>query len=141
MDVTATHWPQYQIVDEAFQGVLNSKSAADVARFQAKTYAQSQVTQAQSQKDTMMREAEAYAKQMVDGATGEASRFTLVYQQFENAPDVTRWNVYAEAVKSVSAAATRVLFVEPGQKTILTIDPPQFDAGAAAQPGQPAQGR
>jgi membrane protease subunit HflK len=127
-DVVATHWPSYQSVDEAFQSVLNAKSGADVVKFQANAYAQSAITQANSQKETMVREAEAYAKQMADQATGEASRFTQVYTQFEKAPDVTRWNVYADAVHTVSAAATRLLFVEPGQKTILTVDPPQFDA-------------
>ena len=89
----------------------------------------------------MVREAEAYAKQIIDAATGEASRFQLVFQQFQKAPDVTRWNVYAEAVKSVSSAATRVLFVQPGQKTILTIDPPVFDAAQSATAGQPPSGR
>jgi membrane protease subunit HflK len=143
-DVVATHWPSYQAVDMAFQSVLTAKSGADVARFQAQTYAQSAITAAQSQKETMVREAEAYAKQMTNQAAGEANRFTQVYEQFEKAPDVTKWNVYADAVQTVSAAATRMMFVEPGQKTIVTLDPPVFDAsqvptGQAGQPGQPTR--
>jgi membrane protease subunit HflK len=137
-DVVATHWPSYQRVDEAFQSVLNAKSGADVVKFQANAYAQSAITQANSQKETMVREAEAYAKQITDQATGEASRFTQVYTQFQNAPDVTRWNVYADAAHTVSAAATRIYFVEPGQKTIITLDPPQFDA-SQVQTGQGGQ--
>ena len=82
-DVVATHWPSYQQVDLAFQSVLNAKSGADVAKFQANAYAQTAITQANSQKETMVREAEAYAKQMTDHATGEASRFTQVYTQFQ----------------------------------------------------------
>ena len=41
---------------------------------------------------------------------------------------MTRWNLYTDAARTVSAAATRIYFVEPGQKTILTLDPPVFDA-------------
>ncbi len=128
VSVVATHWPQYQMVDDAFQSVLKARSDADSARNVAKSYANTAVTQAKSQQDTMMQEAGAYAKQVVDNATGEANRFTQVFAQYQKAPDVTRWNVYAEAVKSVSGNATRMVFGEPGQKTILTLDPPQFDA-------------
>ena len=77
----------------------------------------------------MLKDADAYAKQVTDEAQGEANRFQQVYAQYEKAPEITRWNVFADAVRSVSGNAKRILFVQPGQKTILTIDPPTFDAG------------
>ncbi|HUO07096.1 MAG TPA: protease modulator HflK [Phycisphaerae bacterium] len=129
VDVTGTRWPQYQMVNDAFQSVLRSKSEADGARFAAQSRAEAAKTQATSQRETMLRDAEAYAKQVTDEAQGEANRFSQVYAQYQKAPDVTRWNVFAEAAKSVSTNAKRILFVQPGQKTILTIDPPTFDAG------------
>jgi membrane protease subunit HflK len=129
VDPTGTRWPQYQTVNEAFQSVLKAKSDREIAISAAQSRADNAKTQAMGQRETMLKDAEAYAKQVTDEAQGEANRFNLVYQQYQNAPDVTRWNVFADAVTSVSGAAKRILFVQPGQKTILTIDPPVFDAG------------
>jgi membrane protease subunit HflK len=129
VEPTATHWPQYQMVDDAFQSVLRSKSDADSARYAAHSYADAAHNQAVAQQQTTIREAEAYQKQVTDEAQGEANRFSQVYAQYEKAPDVTRWNIFAEAAKDVSTNAKRIMFVQPGEKTILTIDPPQFDAG------------
>ena len=129
VDPTGTRWPQYQTVNDAFQSVLKAKSDREIAISGAQSRAEAAKTQATSQAETMLKNAEAYAKQVTDEAQGEANRFTQVYQQYENTPDVTRWNVFADAVNSVSGNAKRIMFVQPGQKTILTIDPQTFDAG------------
>jgi membrane protease subunit HflK len=129
VDVTASHWPQFQMVNDAFQSVQGAKSYADSTRFAAQGDAQAAHTQAVAQQETMIREAEAYAKQVTDEAQGEANQFSQIYAQYQKAPDVTRWNVFAEAAKNVSGNAKRIMFVQRGQRTILTIEPPTFDAG------------
>ncbi|MGN6370197.1 MAG: protease modulator HflK [Phycisphaerae bacterium] len=129
VDITGKSWPKYQRVDDAFQSVLRSKSEADSARYAAQSKAEADRLQATAQRETMISDAQAYAKQVTDEAQGEANRFSQVYAQYVKAPDVTRWNIFAEAAKSVSSNAKRIMFVQPGQKTILMIDPPTFDAG------------
>lgn len=122
-------WPQYAIVDQAFQNLIAARSQKDIFINQAKQQAQSEITQADSQALTMKRDAEAYAQRVSDEAKGEASRFSQVLEQYQNAPDVTRWNVYVEAVGAVSGQANRIMFVQPKQSSVLVIDPPSFDAG------------
>ncbi len=129
VDVTGTRWPQYQMVNDAFQSVLKSKSDAEGARYAAQSRAEASRTQATAQRETMLKDSDAYAKQVTDEAQGEANRFQQVYAQYDKAPEITRWNVFADAVRSVSGNAKRIMFVQPGQKTILSIDPPTFDAG------------
>ncbi len=129
VDPTGVRWPQYQMVNDAFQSVLKAKSDAESARYAAQTQAEGDHTRATAERETMLKNADAYAKQVTDEAQGEANRFQQVYAQYEKAPEITRWNVFADAVRSVSGNAKRILFVQPGQKTILTIDPPTFDAG------------
>jgi modulator of FtsH protease HflK len=129
VDVTGNRWPQFEVVDQAFQGVLKARSDQQILVAQANQQADAARTQAESQRDTMIRDAQAYSQRVTDEARGESSRFAQVLEQFQNAPDVTRWNVYVEAVRSITGNANRIMFVQPGQKATLMIDAPQFDAG------------
>ena len=49
--------------------------------------------------------------------------------QFDKSPDVTRWNVFIDAVRTVASASRRIIFAAPGQKTYIQVDPPQAEAG------------
>ncbi len=131
-------------VKSAFDQVIQAKAGLDTAKSQAEAESNATVTRAQGQVNTLQVDAQTYKKQTTEAARGEADRFNEIMVQFRNAPDVTRWNVFVDAVRSVSGNAKRMVFAQPGQKTILTVDPPQYDpnqvqpSGASGQ-GQPRQ--
>ncbi|MCL2639359.1 MAG: protease modulator HflK [Phycisphaerales bacterium] len=114
-------------VKEAFNNVGRARADAEALRVQGKSAADAARTSAIAQKTTLILDAQSYREQVVNAARGEADRFKQVLDQHEHSPDVTRWNLYVDAVKAVTTNAARIFFAVPGQRTIITIDPPQFD--------------
>ncbi|MCL2648140.1 MAG: protease modulator HflK [Phycisphaerales bacterium] len=129
VDLVAARPPDY--VKEAFNNVGRARAEAEALRVQGETAANTAKTQATAQQTTLILEAQAYREQVVNAAKGEADRFKQVFEQYEHSPDVTKWNLYVDAVKAVAGSAARIFFAVPGQRTIVTIDPPQFDANQA----------
>jgi membrane protease subunit HflK len=127
VDLVEARPPQY--VAAAFEQVTQERANMVRTTAQAQADANAVKTQAESARLTMVGSAEAYKKQVVEAAKGEASRFAQVWEQYKQAPDVTLFNLHSDAIRAVAAAANRVMFVQPGQQATLTIDPPQFDAG------------
>jgi membrane protease subunit HflK len=122
-------------VRRAFDEVVQARAGRDTAISRAQADADAAVTRAKGQQTTLIVDAEAYRKVTVEAARGETNRFREVMVQYNNAPDVTRWNVFVDAARTVSANARRIVFAQPGQRTVLTVEPPQFDPGQ----GQPRQ--
>ena len=59
-----------------------------------------------------MLQAEGYALDRVNRALGEATRFSAVYDEYRQAPDVTRRRLYLETMQRILPAMGRKLFVE-----------------------------
>jgi modulator of FtsH protease HflK len=114
-------------VKPAFDQVFQARSEMQRTTLVAQANYDSARTQAGAQAANMIQDANAYRSQTVNAAKGEAERFNQVFEQYEKAPDVTRWNVYVDAVKSVSTNANRIVYGQPGQHVWLQLDPPQFD--------------
>jgi membrane protease subunit HflK len=130
VDVTAARPPT--LVQPAFDQVFKARSERESAKIRAEADANGMVVNAQADQATQLQQAEAYRSQTVDAAKGEASRFSQIYEQYKVAPDITSWSVYVDAVKAVSSSATRLMIARPGQHVTMSIDPPTFDAAAAA---------
>mgnify|MGYP006165549223 CR=1 FL=1 len=54
-------------------------------------------------------ESEAYRAQVVNAASGEASRFLSVYQEYVKAPEVTRKRMYLETMEKVLGGMNKVI--------------------------------
>jgi membrane protease subunit HflK len=119
-------------VKTAFEAVTQARAQAEIAGAQARATANTAVIDARAQKTTQIRDAEAYRDQVVAAAKGEAGRFAKIFQEYQNAPDVTRWNLYIDAIAPISANADRIVFAQPGQHIWLTIEPPKYDASKSA---------
>ena len=98
-DVTAARQDEQRLVNEA------------------ETYANRVVPEAEGSAARVVLEAKAYLEQTVADAKGQTSRFNQVYEQYKNAPAVTRERLYLETMERVLGGM---------QKTILDV------AGAAA---------
>ncbi|MDQ6990911.1 MAG: HflK protein, partial [Mariprofundaceae bacterium] len=57
----------------------------------------------------MVLDAEAYQKEVVDHAEGEANRFNSILAAYKLSPEVTRKRMYLETMESVLAKADKVI--------------------------------
>jgi len=116
-----------------YNDLINQRARADTVRNNARADAESATNKAKGEMTTLIVNAQQYAQTTVRAAEGEAARFSQILEQYNNAPDITRFNVFADAVRSVAGSAKRIIFARPGQPTTIVVDPAQIDTGQ----GQP----
>ena len=63
----------------------------------------------------MSQEAQAYRSEVVNRATGDADRFTQIYESYRNAKDVTTQRIYLETLDDVLKNANKVILEEGGK--------------------------
>lgn len=96
-------------VREAFFDV--NAAQQDLVRLQneAETYASRVVPEARGRAARTIQEAEGYRERVVNDAEGQASRFNQVYDEYVNAPEVTRERLFLETMERVLAGTDKVL--------------------------------
>jgi membrane protease subunit HflK len=100
-------------VADAFNEVQRAGQDEDKLQEDARQYANTQLGAARGQAAQLREAAAAYKQQVVFEAQGEAARFTSVYNQYVQNPDVTRMRLYLETMEQVLGSAQKVL-MEPG---------------------------
>lgn len=125
-------WPKQ--VDEAFKNAQSATARAKTLVEQALSYRNSQLTQAGRPDENgeptgdakrIVLEANAERTKVIAEAQGEAERFSQVYKQYKESPELTRTSLYADAVTTVLGNVTRTIFVQAGQKATVLIDAPE----------------
>ena len=104
-------------VSNAFDEVQRAEQ--DESRFVelANQYANQQLGQARGQAAQNIEEAAAYKDRVVKDAQGEAARFSAIYEQYKNAPEVTRKRLYLETMEGVLKNSKRI--VVDGQQGVV----------------------
>lgn len=92
--------PPAEVID-AFRDVQAARQERSTLQNQADAYANRALAGARGQSAQTLQEAEGYRAQVVNAATGEASRFTAVQEQYVKAPEVTRERLYLETMEQV----------------------------------------
>ena len=92
--------PAQQVVP-AFQDVVSARVESQTLIEQASSYRASQMPAAQAQAYRMKQEADSYAQNLIAKATGEASAFEAVDQQYRAAPQLMRTRLYADAMETI----------------------------------------
>ena len=114
-------------VQAAFRDVISANQDAETA-----------VNNANRDSARIVNEAEAYKGQVVREATGEAERFTSIYNEYRLAPQVTRDRIYIETMERVYRNGNLVILdTRGGVVPYLPLDMVRRNNGAAAQPQQP----
>lgn len=103
--------PPQQVID-AFREVQAAEQERDRLEKQADAYANRVTAQARGEAAQVLEEAEAYRAEVVNGATGEASRFNAILEEYAKAPDVTRKRLYIETMESVLGSVDKVIIDE-----------------------------
>ncbi len=93
-----------------------NKALADQERFikEAQAYANQILPQAEGAASRLTQDAQAYSSQVVALATGQASRFSQLATAYEAAPEVTRKRLYLDTVENVMSRANKV-FLDEGK--------------------------
>ncbi|MEM6972242.1 MAG: FtsH protease activity modulator HflK [Pseudomonadota bacterium] len=103
--------PPPEVLD-AFRDVQAAEQDRDTEEKRADAYANEKLAGARGQVAEIMQAAEGYRAQVVNEARGEAARFTSVYEEYANAPEVTRKRLYIETMERVLGDVDKVLIDE-----------------------------
>ncbi len=101
-------------VQSAFVEAIKAREAEERKKNIARAYAREIVARAQGQEASILLEAQAYEAQKVARAEGEATRFSKLLAQYEQAPGVTRERLYLETMGDV-LSATNLILAEGGE--------------------------
>ncbi len=96
-------------VINAFRDVQAAEQERDRLQRQADAYANTALAGARGSAAQILEEAEGYRAQVVNAAKGEASRFSAVLTEYQNAPEVTRKRLYLEAMEEVYGGLDKII--------------------------------
>jgi len=100
--------PPAQVID-AFRDVQAARADQERIRNEAEAYANRVVPEARGEAARVLEAANAYRDQTIAEATGQSQRFTKIYEQYRNAPDVTRERLYLETLEKVLGANNKII--------------------------------
>jgi len=99
-------------VQEAFEDV--NKAIQDRERLinEGQQSYNEQIPRARGDADRMIQEARGYALERINRANGDVARFNSVYEEFRQAPDVTRQRLYYEMIEEVFKNETGIRIID-----------------------------
>lgn len=103
--------PPREVID-AFREVQAAEQTRDTLEKQADAYANKVVAEARGKAAQLLEQAEGYRSQTVNQAEGEASRFIAVYDEYAKAPEVTRKRLYLETIEKVYGNVDKIILDE-----------------------------
>lgn len=114
--------PTYE-VQQAFTAVETAKQSADTAVNNAKKYANEVIPAAEADADEVIKQAEAYKQSRINEASGQAARFTELYNEYEKYPLITKERLFYEAMEDVLPGMKLFILDEStGTQTALPLD-------------------
>ncbi|MCX8996417.1 FtsH protease activity modulator HflK [Rhizobiaceae bacterium BDR2-2] len=99
-------------VADAFEEVQRAGQDRQRLVEEANQYSNQILGQARGQAAQIREEASAYKNRVVQEAEGEAQRFVSIYEQYRNAPDVTRTRLFLETMEAVLKNSKKVIIDE-----------------------------
>lgn len=100
--------PPREVID-SFRQVQAAAQTRDTLEKQADAYANKVVAEARGQAAEFLEKAEAYRARVVNDATGQASRFLAVYEIYAKAPEVMRRRLFLENQANILSNIDKVL--------------------------------
>ena len=103
--------PPREVID-SFREVQAAQQTRDTLQKQADAYANQVLAAARGKSAQLLEEAEGYRAQVVNQAEGEAARFIAVYNEYAKAPEVTRKRLYLETLERVFGRVNKIIIDE-----------------------------
>ena len=101
-------------VQEAFQDVQSAKQDAFDVQNRAGAYREDILPRARGQAIKMLQEAQGHKQAAIARASGDAERFTAMYEAYQGSKDVTRTRLYIETMEEVLLNAQKIIMDEAG---------------------------
>lgn len=96
-------------VQAAFDDAFRANSDRERLKNEGEAYANKVIPTAQGQAARVREEAEAYRAKVVSTAEGDADRFRSVLTEYQKAPGVTRDRLYIDAMRDIYSNVTKVM--------------------------------
>jgi membrane protease subunit HflK len=125
-------------VKPAFDDVNSAQQDKDRLTSEAQAYAAKIVPEARGQAARVRTVAEGYKTAAIARATGDSERFSLLLDQYQAAPEVTRKRLWLETVQQVLAGNRKVVGGDGKQLIYVPMTPGTTSAAASAPPLLPA---
>lgn len=100
--------PPAEVID-SFRNVQAAEQTRDTLEKQADAYANRVIAAARGEAAQLLEEAEGYRARVVNEAEGEAARFVAVYDEYAKAQDVTRKRLYLETLERVLGDVDKII--------------------------------
>lgn len=110
--------PPTEDIIAAFKAVETAKQGADTAKNNAIQYKNEQIPKAEAKADKIVQNATASKDARIAEATGEASKFNKMYEQYSMYPEITKKRMFFEKVEEI-LPNTRVIITDGQSKIIL----------------------
>jgi membrane protease subunit HflK len=89
--------------------VQAAEQERDTLEKQADAYANKALAQARGESAQLLEEAEGYKAKVVNEASGEASRFLSIYEEYKKSKDVTRKRLYLDTMEKMLSEVDKVI--------------------------------
>ena len=100
--------PPPEVID-AFRDVQAAEQERDTKLKQAEAYYNRRTAEARGEAAQIFEQAEAYRAQVVNEAEGDAARFNSVYEEYAVAQEVTRKRLYIETMERVFGGMNKII--------------------------------
>lgn len=129
--------PPQQVID-SFRDVQAARADQERIQNEAQSYANRIVPEARGEAARVLEAANAYRDQTIAEATGQSQRFTKVYEQYKNAPDVTRERLYLETMEKVLGSNSKIIIdsQSAGQGVLPYLPLNELQSRGSAQTGR-----
>ncbi len=119
-------------VREAYSDVIRAREDRERYIEEARVHANSVVPEARGQAARIIQEAEGYKASTVALANGEAARFTLMLNEYQKAPEITRKRLYLQTMENVFARSQKVFLDADSSGNILYLPLDQLGGDASS---------
>lgn len=110
--------PDQGNVVDAFRDVVDAAQERETTINQAIAVQNDVVPRARGRAAEILQEAQAYRDRVIAEAEGEAERFNLIYEEYRQAPVVTRQRMYLETLEEVYGPAEKIILDEGGSGVV-----------------------
>ncbi len=110
-----------ETVKPAFNEVNEARQERESLVNQAWQYYNRQIPEARGEARKRIEKAQGYALGVVNEALGDAERFSLLYEEYAQAKDVTRKRIYLDHLRDILPKAGKKYIVDRDEKGILPI--------------------
>lgn len=106
-------------VKSAFEDAIKAREDGDRLIKEAEAYANDIIPRARGAAARLIQEAQGYKASVIARADGDARRFTSVVNEYVKAPTVTRDRLYIETMEQVLSSTTKILVDQKGGNNVL----------------------